>query len=105
MVSLYTNIPHKLGVEAINHYINKYRENIPKRFTKEFIIESVLFVLNNNNFFFDKICRRQVEGTAMGTKFAPPYACLCIGYLEETRLYLQLPHYFDDSTSAVIINF
>ena len=37
----------------------------------------------------------QLVGTAMGTKFAPPYACLSVGYLEETILFscLLLLHF------------
>ena len=31
----------------------------------------------------------------MGTIFAPPYACLTMGYLEETKLYPTLSLYFD----------
>ena len=103
IVSLYTNIPHSLGVEAISYYFDKYRDKIPRRFTKEFMIESTLFILNNNNFFFDEVCYHQKEGTAMGTKFAPPYACLSVGYLEETKLYVQLPWHFADSTCELII--
>ena len=34
----------------------------------------------------------------MGTKFAPPYACLTIAYLEETGLFPKtLKNYFTDS--------
>ena len=50
--SLYTNIPRALGVEAVSYYFDKYRDKIPRRFTKEFMIESTLSTLNNNNFFF-----------------------------------------------------
>ena len=32
----------------------------------------------------------QLVGTAVGTKFAPPYACLGVGYLEETILFPRL---------------
>ena len=32
----------------------------------------------------------QLVVTAMGTKFAPPYACLSVGYLEETILFPRL---------------
>ena len=32
----------------------------------------------------------QLVGTAMCTKFAPPYACLSVGYLEETILFPRL---------------
>ena len=103
IVSLYTNIPHSLGTEAIDYYINKYRDKIPARFTRNFIIESVLFVLTNNNFEFDGIFWHQKEGTAMGTKMAPPYSCLCMGYLEETKLYPALPAHFPPSVCEHII--
>ena len=32
----------------------------------------------------------------MGTDFAPPYACLCLGYLEETRLFPSLRQRFSE---------
>ena len=31
----------------------------------------------------------QVFGTALGTKCAPPYPCLTIGYQEKTKLFTQ----------------
>ena len=37
VVNLYTNIPHELGIEAINSWLSKYPELIHKRFSKEFI--------------------------------------------------------------------
>ena len=75
--------------------IEKKRDLIPQRFTKEFILESIEFVLKNNNFLFDSKMFNQIIGTAMGTKCAPPYACLTIGYQEETKLFTQeLPKYF-----------
>ena len=47
----------------------------------------------------------QVSGTAMGTKFAPPYACLTIGFLEETKLFpVILKKYFDAQTCIYIRN-
>ena len=98
-ISLYTNISHELGEKALSYYISKYRDLIPERFSKEFIIESAMFVLKNNNFLFDRQMYDQVIGAAMGTIFAPPYACLSVGFLEETKLYPQLqqvsPKYFD----------
>ncbi len=94
IVSLYTNIPHDLGIEAISYYVDKFRDKIPERFTKEFIIESLLFVLQNNNFVFDNVLYHQIIGTAMGTKCAPPYANLSVGYLEETKLEPELPKHF-----------
>ena len=103
VVSLYTSIPHTLGIEAIDYWIDKRNDLIPARFTKNFILESVKFILENNNFLLDNVMYKQVSGTAMGTKFAPPYACLTIGYLEETRLFPKiLKNYFTDSTCLYI---
>ena len=90
VVSLYTSIPHDLGLEALSYWIDKKRNLIPERFTKAFILEAASFVLSNNNFQFDIYMFLQLVGTAMGTKFAPPYACLSVGYLEETILFPRL---------------
>ena len=92
---LYTSIPHDLGLEALSYWIDKKRNLIPERFTKVFILEAASFVLSNNNFQFDIYMFLQLVGTAMGTKFAPRYACLSVGYLEETILFPRsLPLHF-----------
>ena len=66
------------------------RNLTPQRFTKEFILEAIEFILKNNNFFFDSKMFNQIFGTAMVTKCAPPYA-----YQGETKLFTQeLPKYF-----------
>ena len=89
VTSLYTNISHKLGLEAISYWLNKFPNLIHKRFTKEFILEGIKVILENNNFSFDDKTYNQIKGTAMGTKFAPTYATLVLGYLEE-ELYTKL---------------
>lgn len=48
-----------------------------------------MFILQSNNFLFDQQMYRQLIGAAMETIFAPPYACLSVGFLEETKLYPQ----------------
>ena len=90
IVSLYTSIEHDLGLKALQFWIEKYRNIIPSRFTIEFILESASFVLKNNCFLFNDVMYRQRVGTAMGTDFAPPYACLTVGFLEITKLYPQI---------------
>ena len=103
ITSLYTSFPHCLGLEALTYWIEKRRDLIPIRFSNDFIIESAKFVLENNNFLFDNELYRQIKGTAMGTKFAPSYACLTIGFLEETRLFPTiLCKYFDNNTCKYI---
>ena len=44
---------------------------------------------------FNDLMWHQLFGTAMGTIFAPPYACLTMGYLEITKLYPQLALLFN----------
>lgn len=86
--SLYTNITHDLGLEALNYWMNKYPE-ILDRFDKEFVLEGLSLVLRNNYFQFNGKNYLQQTGTAMGTRVAPCYANLTLGYLEE-RLYQKL---------------
>ena len=40
------------------------------------------FVLKNNYFEFDSNVKHQISGKAIGTKFAPPYACIYMDYME-----------------------
>ena len=106
IVSLYSSIPTELGMEALEYWIERLRSKIPSRFTKSFILELAKFVLENNYCKFDSEMFRQVIGTAMGTIFAPPYACLVIGYLEETKLFPRLlPSKFSPETCQKIIEF
>ena len=48
ITSLYTSIPHTLGLQALEYWIDRKRSKIPERFTKEFILEAVTFILINN---------------------------------------------------------
>ena len=89
VTSLYTNINHELGVKAMEYWINKHPGSLNPRFSKEFIIDSILLILTNNTFTFDDRIFLQKKGTAMGTKMAPCYATLVLGYLEN-ELYSQV---------------
>ena len=62
----------------------------------------VEFVLKNNFFEFNDGVKRQKSGTAIGTNFAPPYACIFIDEVEteflkseELQPFLWL-RYIDD---------
>ena len=103
VVNLYTNITHELGITALKYWINKLRHLIPARFTTNFIIDAASFVLRNNNFCFDRKMYAQIIGTAIGTKFAPPYACLAMGYLQQTKLYPELHCHSDQRIVDFII--
>ena len=47
------------------------------------------FVLKNNFFEFNNDVFQQISGTAIGTKFAPPYACIFMDQIEITFLRTQ----------------
>ena len=50
---LYVNISHDLGLEPKNYFPTTYRENLHPGFKKEFVIESLEFILKNNIITFD----------------------------------------------------
>ena len=68
--SLCISTPTELGIEVINHWFHGKRELISQRFTNDFIIESIKFLLKNNVLFYDHMYL-YLLGTAMGTKCAP----------------------------------
>ena len=90
--SLYTSIPIDLGLEAISYWLNNKSNLILNRFSKNFILEALEFVLRNSNFKFDEIFYNQTEGTAMGTKCAPPYL----------HAPIELPKFFSTEEFEII---
>ena len=84
ITSLHTNIPHNLGMEAIQYWFIKYLPSAANSFSQEFIIEGIKIILQNNTFTFNDRTFLQIKGTSMGTKMAPSYATLALGYLENT---------------------
>ncbi|CAG2202520.1 unnamed protein product [Mytilus edulis] len=94
VTSLYTNIPHKLGLDAVKFWLESYRHIIDQRFSNNFLLEGLKIILDNNTFFFDGKYYLQISGTAMGTKVAPTYATLVMGFLED-KMYQQVESEFD----------
>ena len=47
------------------------------------------FVLKNNYFGFNGKVKKQISRTAIGTKFAPPYACIFMDQAETKFLKTQ----------------
>ena len=75
VVGLYPSIPHEAGLNALKEALDN-REN--KTINTEDLIKMASFVLKNNLFEFNGKVKQQVSGTAIGTKFAPTYACIFI---------------------------
>ena len=79
--NLYGNITHEIGLEAISYWLNRF-PLLNERISNDFILEALCLILRNNNFNFQGKFYRQLRGTAMGTKVAPVYATLTLGFLE-----------------------
>ena len=86
VVGLYPSIPHQAGLEAL-------REALDKRKTHKVptgkLVKMAEFVLKNNYFQFSDKVYQQISGTAIGTKFAPPYTCIFMDQVESKFLHTQ----------------
>ena len=85
--AMYENLRKDLGLRGLRFYLNRFKDLLPSRFTVDFVIEAMEFVLQNNTGYFNGEIYRQVTGTATGIKPAPPYADLAMGYLEVKLFY------------------
>ena len=79
--SLYTNIPNKEGIEAVE--TNLKRKNKAMRIISTFL----RLVLTLNNFIFNSQNYLQIKGCVMATKCAPSYANIFMGMFEERYIY------------------
>ena len=86
ITSLYTNIPHYEGVQAIKEILAIHRD-INALPHNSYIIELLQVVLTNNYFDFNCKHYHQKSGTAMGTKLAPSYANLFMSKFEQDHVY------------------
>ena len=99
VAGLYPNIPLGEGLSALRKRLETPKE---KCVSTDTIKDLAKKVLKNNKFTFKKKTLKQKRGTAIGTKFVPPYNSLFMAELEdeiikqsEYRPYLWWK-YFDD---------
>ena len=83
VLGLYPNIPHEDGLVAMRKALDE-RED--KTVSTDSLIELTECVLKNNIFEHNTSFYKQLRGTTIGTKMAPPYAILFMGDLEEKIL-------------------
>ena len=87
VVSLYTNIPHEEGINTFMETLSQNKKLLPPETPPLPTIRILLeFLLHNNCFQFLDEYYQQILGTAMGSKCAPPYACIYMGKFETSRL-------------------
>lgn len=82
---LYSWMPHDLGLQAFQYHLDLYTELSSN--LKWLILEGVSFLLEHNYFLFDKKLYIQKREASMGSKFAPTYATLHMGWWEEKSVY------------------
>ena len=81
--SLYTNIPHNEGINACDYFLRtRSHPTIPTGT----LCDLIRMILTMNNFCFNDNHHLQIHGTAMGTRMAPSFANLFLGYFEANAL-------------------
>ncbi len=85
ITSLYTNIPHEGGLEALSFYLQDRESTLNP--PNSFIIDLATFVMKYNYFSFENDFYLQVSGTSMGTICAPNYANLFVGFFEKNFIF------------------
>ena len=80
VVDLYPNIRHDEGLITMRDALDLRKD---KRNSTESLIELAEYVLKNNIFEHNLSFYKQLRGTAIGTKMAPPYAIVFLGDLEQ----------------------
>ena len=75
VVGLYSSKPHNEGIFALKQ---KFDGQPSTKNPTNDLVKLAEFFLKNNLFEFNGKVKQQISGTAIGPKFAPPYACIYI---------------------------
>ena len=86
VVGLYPSVPHQAGLEALREALDKRKKH---KVPTGKLVKIAEFVLKNNYFQFSGKVYQQISGTAIDTKFAPPYACIFMDQVESKFLQTQ----------------
>nr|XP_047138930.1 uncharacterized protein LOC124814884 [Hydra vulgaris] len=94
VTSLYTNIPHRDGIDAVVHYLRliPLQDRPPDCPSPGIIGNLIEEILSNSTFSFGDKHYHQLTGTSMGTRVAPCYANLFMGRLDE-QITNQFPNH------------
>ena len=81
--AMYSNVPWQEGMDAFEEALNRRdNQDVPT----SFLMKLVWIVLTCNLFVFNAVMFLQLIGVAMGTKMAPTFACIFMGWLEKNML-------------------
>ena len=101
--SLYTNIRHQDGIEALKSWLTENGTNSEKA---EFIGTLAKLVLTSNDLTFNGKIYLHKQGTAMGTRMAPNYAIIFMHSIEKeilknAKLKPRIWHHFIDDVFII----
>ena len=96
VVSLYTSIPHDLGLQAIRYWLVNHDADIAWPLTTDLVLKAIEVILKENTFKFNDKNYKQIQGTAMGTK---------MDYLEKQLYARFLDIYITSETEKFISTF
>lgn len=85
--SLYSNIQHELGLNAVKFFLDT--KGVQFRRHNTFLLSLLKFILTHNYFLFEGKFYHQTNGTAMGTNCAPTYANLFMGWWEDQIVFVD----------------
>ena len=84
VVSLYTNILHKEGINGVAKTLEK---EDTKTISTRVIVKFLSLILNLNNFTFNDENYLQIKGCAMGGKCSSTYGNIYMGTFDEDNIY------------------
>ena len=83
---VFPSILHDAGLQALEEALENRNH---KQISTDKLVKMDQFVLKNNFFEFNNDVFQQISGTAIGTKSAPPYACIFMDQIEIKFLRTQ----------------
>ena len=86
VVDIYPSMPHEAGLQALEEALENRNH---KQISTEKLVKTAQFALNNNLLEFNNDVFQQISGTAIGTKYAPPYACIFMDQIKTKFLRTQ----------------
>ena len=88
-MSMYTNIPIYMALNLISKYLAQHQQKCNGDYPHDSVRAGLHLIMTLNIFMFRDLTFKQLNGTAMGTPPAPPYATIYYGIHEEKFL----PHH------------
>ena len=86
---MYTNIPTHTALNLIGKHLAQYQQKNNNEYPQDAVRAGLRLIMSMNLFTFGDLTLKQLNGTAMGTPPAPPYATIYYGIHEENFL----PHH------------